>query len=89
MTRDEALAWCRDRDWYFSSYYKYRFTFTTAADGIHEATMSAGGDAGDIYRYDIGTGPMKFDDLLVGGWDIRIRRCGADLYEGDDQGDSG
>lgn len=83
-TRDQALAWCREQEWHFDRYYKYRFYFTaTSGDGT-EGSANAGGAAPAIYRYDVTRDMMDFDDITGAGcWEFSVRQGGSALYQGD------
>jgi hypothetical protein len=50
--KDRAEEWAAARTWKFTGYYKYTFSFEAGDDGIH-GLVNAGGDSGDIYRYDV------------------------------------
>ena len=74
--RERWLEWARNCMWTFTSYYKYTFCFRTTdrllllPGGEPEdivATLSAGGDSGDIYRYEVGTEPVTWTEATACG----------------------
>lgn len=83
VSAEMALEWAKSAQWFFASYYKFGFTFeaycTVAfSDDLvaHQAKAIAitGGDAGDIYKFNVTSGPMDWDELSqVGTPDLSIR----------------
>jgi len=63
ITLEEVYEKYNDIPVFFSSYYKYSFTFTGEKDGV-KITATCGGDSGDIYRLDVDAGvPYLLRDL--------------------------
>ena len=54
LSKEEAVARYGNVHCQFSSYWKYSFSFSGVADDGAEIRLSTGGNAADIYRYDIG-----------------------------------
>ena len=52
LTIEEVLEKYGNIELYFSSYYKYSFTYTYKKDNL-EIIGSYGGNSDDIYRYDV------------------------------------
>ena len=76
MTREEFVKKydIANREFIFDSYYKYSFTFQ--AKDMPELTVTWGGEADDIYRYDVSRdGIERFD-----GDDIHEGHCGDDSF---------
>lgn len=74
-SRAAALHWAQRATWKFSSYYKYNFTFAardraldplTGQGKIFTAAATVGGDAPDIYRFQV-TDPMTWDEICYAG----------------------
>ncbi len=53
LTKHEAITFYGEVICTFSSYYKYRFHFTGAASDGATVELSQGGNADDIYRYEV------------------------------------
>lgn len=76
VTAVQALAWARQAQWFFKSYYKYSFVFEawcTVAypdDPVaHEVTAllePQNEDASDIYRFQV-QNPMTWDEIAYAG----------------------
>lgn len=60
---EHATEWAQAQTWRFTSYYKFRFTYTaTDADG-HTGTATVGGPSGDdIYKFEMNA-EMPWADL--------------------------
>ena len=52
LTKEEVLEKFKDVELKFSRYYKYTFTFEGKC-GDYTISMGIGGNAGDIYRYEV------------------------------------
>lgn len=52
MTRQEFYDKYKDVDFYFSSYYKYTFTFVGEYEG-KTASIGVGGTSDEIYRFEV------------------------------------
>jgi hypothetical protein len=57
MTKDEFITKYRDVKVTFASYYKYTFNFIATLPNGDKLVVSAGGDADDIYRWEVTTDP--------------------------------
>lgn len=53
MTRQEFYDKYKDVDFYFSSYYKYTFTFVGEYEG-KIVSVGVGGNSDEIYRFEVG-----------------------------------
>ena len=53
MTRQEFYDKYKDVDFYFSSYYKYTFTFIGEYEG-KTVFVGVGGNSDEIYRFEVG-----------------------------------
>ena len=53
MTRQEFYDKYKDVDFYFSSYYKYTFTFVGEYEG-KTVSVGVGGNSDEIYRFEVG-----------------------------------
>lgn len=63
LTNDEAIELYGDVELKFSSYYKYVFMFVGFAEDGARICVTYGGDADDIYRYDVDADEtLKFED---------------------------
>lgn len=85
------LAWARSGPWHFESYYKYAFTFTRQGRlrlpsghiGWFTATITAGGDEADIYKFRVAE-TMTLDEILQGGdWTLTVRENGPVIFSTD------
>lgn len=52
MTRQEFYDKYKDVDFYFSSYYKYTFTFVGEYEG-KTVSVGVGGNSDEIYRFEV------------------------------------
>ena len=52
MTRQEFYEKYKDVEFYFSSYYKYTFTFVGEFEG-KEVSICVGGNSDEIYRFEV------------------------------------
>lgn len=67
VSGERAATWAKAATWKFSSYYKYRFTFTGTLDGSEwKATASTGGHSEDICRFAV-EDPMTWDEICGAG----------------------
>lgn len=90
LTSLNVLPWAQRATWRFKSYYKYRFTFTAEGTMMEDAlrfarftaTASAGGDAVDIYRFEV-QDPMTWDEICAaGGLVLTVKDAdGAVIYQ--------
>jgi hypothetical protein len=89
--RERWLEWAASSHWTFRSYYKYSFTFTATGSLLlppadFTATLSTGGDASGIYRYQVTTEPMTWAEAVCGGdrWYLTVTDAdGALLFSHD------
>lgn len=85
------LGWAKRAEWKFSSYYKYDFTFTASGELLimasdqaekvpFAATATAGGDASDIYRWQVAD-PMTWEEICEPGEPaLTVRSEGGVLF---------
>ena len=73
MTSKEMLDKYGDIEVTFVYYYKYTFTFASSKLSIW---VEVGGDADDIYRFEVTPAPIKIKDLPVS----RIIDKGVEVY---------
>lgn len=66
MTKEEILAKYGDVPCNFTSYYKYSFGFSGTAPDCAVISFCSGGDADDIYRYNVSVD--KPETLNDGNW---------------------
>lgn len=75
MTREEFYEKYKDVDFYFSSYYKYTFTFIGEYEGEY-ISVGVGGHSDYIYRFEVCAGsPEKIHTL-----DPYEGMCGEDDF---------
>jgi hypothetical protein len=55
MTKEEFIEKYGEVTVFFSSYYKYTFSFAAYLDDEHRIVVEYGGDANDIYRFEVET----------------------------------
>jgi len=71
----------RDSIWEFVGYYKYTFSYQ-AENEQYRMTIWLGGDAGDIYRMELGAikrfADWEFED--VDRWSIWDKKAKKDIY---------
>lgn len=79
LTREEANERYGNVPCKFSSYYKYTFHFCGEADDGARVELSVGGNADDIYRYDV---TPNTHEVMSGAYAVSIYDKGGEkLFE--------
>jgi len=76
MTREEFYEKYKDVDFYFSSYYKYTFTFVGEYEGEY-ISIGVGGHSDYIYRFEVSAGHKETIESLQPYEGI----CGEDSFD--------
>ena len=78
LSKEEAFERYGNVRCQFSDYWKYTFSFSGAADDGAQITLLTGGNADDIYRYDVGPKTTK---TMADAYSIVIAKDGETIFE--------